>query len=153
MKGLKAFLCWLGLHTYGDGMDTQVEVYRKALERSCWLALKFNVDRYLMSCTYGREDGSEKAQVHREMCIFMMGVFGVAERDTEAFEKIHIKTQELTGYMDEVIGFQLKTKRPNYEELGPKFFKKFYGLAQEALLTSKPEPVAPVRKWEAEEEK
>jgi hypothetical protein len=112
----------------------------RMLEWACRVHTDFFVQRYLMSCAEGREDGAEKALRHRELCAFYVAVVhGYADPDvacrerSAAYEAIHTATQQLTEYLDEVIGFPLRG-RPDYSTLAPAFFKKFHALAMQALL-------------------
>ncbi len=54
---------------------------------------------------------------------------GWVEYGTMVYTYIHDATQKLTDYMDEVIGFPLENKRPDYDTLAPKFFEEFIRLA------------------------
>jgi hypothetical protein len=94
-----------------------------------------------MSNAEGRWSGSEKAQRHMELCQFYVAAFKFhGDPDTvrrefpKAYEAVHYKTQELTGFLDEKIGFPL-TGRPDYEKLEPLFFEQFHELAMIALRT------------------
>lgn len=112
------------------------------LEWACRVHTDFLVQRYLMSCADGREDGAEKALRHRELCAFYVAVVHgyadpeVACREREdAYVAAHAATQQLTDYMDEVIGFPLRG-RPDYYTLAPAFFKQFHALAMQALTAN-----------------
>lgn len=111
-------------------------------KQACWLYCQFEIHRYLMCNAHGRHDGAEKAMRHEELCSFYVAaVKGVA--DTRQVRKlyegeyraVHDKTQELTDYLDEMIGFPLDC-RPDYDTLAPLFFEKFHALALEALGTT-----------------
>jgi len=115
-------------------------------EKACRVHTDFAVNRYLMSCADGRQDGAEKALRHRELCSFYVAISrGYSDPEVAAREReddymaVHSETQKLTDYMDEVIGFPLKG-RPDYSVLAPAFFKKFHALALGAL--SAPQPAA-----------
>lgn len=125
------------------------------LKNACWLACRFTVHRYLMSCAHGRWDGAEKAMRHIELCTFYVGMhYGVGDVDEvrreyeDDFQRVHDVTQELTDNLDTEIGFPLKS-RPDYEIMAPLFFEKFHALAMNALdgagMTSAPEESAPCR--------
>jgi len=45
------------------------------------------------------------------------------------FGRLHTKTQELTDYMDEVIGFPLNSI-PDYDDMSKKFFAEFIRLVE-----------------------
>lgn len=107
-------------------------------KQACWLHLDHTINRYLMSNAEGRWDGAEKAQRHMELCIFYVAVMRGIEEDTvrrtheEDYQAVHTKTQELTDKLDTAIGFPVKG-RPDYDDLAPKFFKKFHRLAMSVL--------------------
>ena len=110
-----------------------------------WLLMKFDIHRYLMSNADGRWDGSEKATRHVNLShTYVASRHGTSqeaagriryishgEYEEMLYTHIHDHTQELTGSMDEVIGFPIEG-RPDYDTLAPKFFKEFIRLADEA---------------------
>jgi len=117
-----------------------------------WLLMDRHVHRYLLVNTVGREDGGEKAEHHLQMSyIYVASRMGtpidLASRITYnwssdsgtvynamLYKHIHDSTQELTGYMDEVIGFPLEEGvRPDYNDLAPKFFNEFIRIADKAF--------------------
>lgn len=108
------------------------------LKHACWLHTQTWIHRYLMSNADGRWNGAEKAQRHRELCQFYVALFrGKEEEDIksgidEDYERVHEDTQELTGYLDEQIGFPLKG-RPDYDPLALLFFEKFHTMALKSL--------------------
>jgi|SRR5882724_7397770 len=106
--------------------------YKKAFKRACWINTEHMIHRYLICCTDGREDGCERAQNHRWLCEFFEKAF---DKEAEIGE-LHEKSQALTGYMDEKIGFPLKGW-PDYDTLAPKFFEKFYKIAEQVLIKEK----------------
>jgi hypothetical protein len=90
---------------------------------------------YLRSCSRDHASGFAKAEAHRELCIlFVKSLTGKRKVNslTPEYKKVHDHTQKLTGYMDTEIGFKIFTN-PDYVELEPKFFERFYQLACEAL--------------------
>lgn len=108
-------------------------------KQASWLFCQFPINRYLMSNAHGRQDGAEKAMRHIELCSFYVAaVKGLNSTEMairlheDEFRAVHDKTQELTDYLDEAIGFPLDS-RPDYETLAPLFFEKFHALALEAL--------------------
>ena len=108
-------------------------------KNACRIHTDFSVARYLMSNADGRQDGAEKAHYHMELCKFYVAaVRGHADPDTvrreyeDDFQAVHEKTQELTSYLDEAIGFPI-TGRPDYDTLKPLFFERFHELAMIAL--------------------
>ena len=135
------------------GLDERrVSRHALMLEWACRVHTDFTVQRYLMSCADGREDGAEKALRHRELCAFYVAVVhGYADPDTDcrehedAYATAHTATQQLTDHMDEVIGFPLRG-RPDYATLAPAFFKKFHALAMQALTSDEPAVLGPVER-------
>lgn len=122
----------LGLLPRLAGLDAMVRA-------ACRIHTQLMVHRYLISNSDGRLDGHEKMVRHGELCRFYVAFFyGHDDPDTvrhdheEAFQAVHTATQQLTDYLDEVIGFPLKG-RPDYDDLAPKFFNKFHDLAMAAL--------------------
>lgn len=108
-------------------------------KQACWLHCQFTVMRYLMSNAHGRQDGVEKAERHQELCAFyvaalcgLQNVDLVRRTHERQYQLVHSKTQELTDYLDEAIGFPLKSP-PDYVVMAPAFFEKFHMLALEAL--------------------
>jgi hypothetical protein len=122
----------------------------KRLKHALYMLMSFPIHRYLMSNTAGRLDGSEKASVHLRLTnIYVASRMGIVDADgatrvtagdkthddgwvehgTMVYTYIHDATQKLTDYMDEVIGFPLEDKRPDYDTLAPKFFEEFIRLA------------------------
>ncbi|TXT25146.1 MAG: hypothetical protein FD134_1222 [Gallionellaceae bacterium] len=108
-------------------------------KNACRIHTDFMVGRYLMSNADGRQNGAEKAHYHMELCKFYVAVTRghddprtVREEYEEDFEVVHERTQELTSFLDERIGFPL-TGRPDYDTLKPLFFDLFHELAMAAL--------------------
>jgi len=108
-----------------------------------WLLMEHDINRYLMSNAEGRQDGYAKAMHHIKLCeIYVAGIKGCSidkagmifndGGESFLYEDIHDKTQALTAYMDEVIGFPI-TGRPDYDRLAPKFFREFVKLAKTAI--------------------
>ena len=89
-------------------------------------AIEHDVYRYLMSNTYGREDGIEKAERHINISSIIVS-FILCEKyserkHTEIMMEVHDYLAEiLTDRMDEVIGFPIYDKRPDYDELVIRF--------------------------------
>jgi len=117
-----------------------------------WLLMDRHVHRYLLVNTVGRENGAEKAEHHLQMSyIYVASRMGtsidLASRisynwsykggtvyNSMLYKHIHDSTQELTNYMDEVIGFPLEEGvRPDYNELSIKFFNEFIRIADKAF--------------------
>jgi hypothetical protein len=115
--------------------------YPKRFRHACWISMQHHVYRYLMNNAEGRWDGALKAHNHIELCCFIIAAWTGEERDSvntihPLFHAVHEGTQELTGYLDEVIGFPL-TGKPDYKYLAPKFFDVFYRMALEAMEGNK----------------
>ena len=90
-------------------------------------ALEFEIHRYLMSNTFGREDGNEKAERHmnisRILVSFILCTKYIEFKHFEIMHEVHDYLAEiLTDRMDEVIGFPIYNKRPDYDNLVLKFF-------------------------------
>ena len=107
-------------------------------KHACWLHMEFDIHRYLMCNAEGRWDGAEKATRHQELCVFFLsaslGLTGDYSEvfDSPVYKAVHEHTQKLTSYMDTEIGFPLKGS-PGYDELAPKFFERFFELANKAI--------------------
>ena len=90
-------------------------------------ALEHEIHRYLMSNTYGREDGCEKAERHINISSILVG-FILCEKYSnrkhiELMMEVHDYLAEiLTDRMDEVIGFPVYEKIYDYDEYAQKFF-------------------------------
>lgn len=101
------------------------------------------IARYLMANTKGRESGGEKADNHIILSnIYVCNRAGFISTDSVhrvettdgkfAYEIIHDATQELTDYLDEVIGFPLDNERPDTFSFIRPFFDEFIRLADAA---------------------
>lgn len=117
-------------------MKTLTEKQR--LNHLLWLQMSFDVHRYLVSNSEGRLDGFEKGTRHENLVnIYVASRMGCeldkSFRHLEYAEAVHMKTRALTDYMDEVIGFPI-IGIPNYDELAPKFFKKFVELCDQVMI-------------------
>jgi hypothetical protein len=103
-----------------------------------WLLMKREIMRYLNACADEYENGAVKAEVHFGLSSIFVAGYCMCEIERAAnfyytrWSLVHDKTQELTDYLDEEIGFPRKGD-PDYEELAPKFFDKFYDIAKKAL--------------------
>lgn len=111
-----------------------IEAALSQLRQACWIHTQWMIGRYLMANAEGRADGAEKAQRHRELCLFYVALFRggdpeYAGRDfPEDYDRLHAESQELTSRMDEAIGFPIKGI-PDYDKLGPLFFQQFHEIA------------------------
>ena len=90
-------------------------------------ALRFVIIRYLMSVTYGRQDGYERYERHAEMSGIIVS-FIILEKYTEhehfwLMREVHDYLAEiLTDKLDEVIDFPIAERVYDYEEYAKKFF-------------------------------
>ena len=90
-------------------------------------ALEWEIHRYLMSNTYGREDGVERAQRHMNISAIILSFITVKKyheiHDFQKMKIIHDYLAEiLTDRMDEVIGFPIKKEIHDYDEYVWRFF-------------------------------
>lgn len=90
-------------------------------------ALEWEIHRYLMSNTYGREDGNERAERHRNISAIIFSFVAIKKyheiRDFRKMKVIHDYLAEiLTDRMDEVIGFPIKKEIHDYDEYVWRFF-------------------------------
>jgi len=89
-------------------------------------ALNYEIHRYLLSCTFGREDSCEKASRHINISNIILAFLNAKPyniKDHEVSMEIHDYLAEiLTDRMDEVIGFPLDRRPYDYDELVNKFF-------------------------------
>ena len=91
-------------------------------------ALDFSIHRYLLSNTYGREDGHERAMRHMEISQIIVS-FILCEKYHFKYHKsakgIHDYLSEiLTNRMDKVIGFPVFEKPYDYDEYVDLFFER-----------------------------
>lgn len=108
-------------------------------KNACRICTEYAVVRYLMSNAEGRENGAEKAEYHIKLCQFYVAF--VRGQDDPAtispydkdFKLIHAKTQQLTSYLDDAIGFPLKGT-PDYDSLKVLFFERFHELALSVFI-------------------
>lgn len=113
------------------------------LNQALWLLMEFPINRYLMSVTFNRWSGAEKAERHQELCKIYLAVRRIITLDevltdyydNGQYQEVHAKTQELTDHLDEVIGFPLDDILPDYDYYAPLFFNKFMELADTALIS------------------
>lgn len=104
----------------------------KLTKREIWALhklLDWDISRYLMSVTFGRKDGSERADLHIDMSKVLAG-FLFADGDylkvNDATMKVHDYLADiLTDRLDEVINFPID--RPiygsDYDQYKDAFFK------------------------------
>lgn len=133
-----------------QSLKSELEAARKEDERfktARMIATNHMIHRYLMSNADGRWDGAEKALRHEELCTYYVGLhLGITALDLVRgrcaevgeclYQAVHTATQELTGYLDEKIGFPL-SGRPDYDNLAPLFFEQFDELALKAIKQAK----------------
>ncbi|MFG6573543.1 hypothetical protein ACGYLO_18265 [Sulfitobacter sp. 1A13353] len=122
------------------------------------LLVSFSVARYLLCNTPGRQDGTEKAEVHKDLCEKFIAFdklinpddawdykrrsktkyFGTPQRDDflrgEAlYDFVHDHTQKLTGHLDSIGMPKDTSKFPDYDAMEDAFTREFYRLANEAV--------------------
>lgn len=90
-------------------------------------ALDFDIHRYLMSCTFGREDGNEKAERHLNISQALVSFILLKKyneiKHFEVMLEVHDYLAEiLTDRLDEVIDFPIDRRIYNYDEYVNKFF-------------------------------
>lgn len=90
-------------------------------------ALDFDIQRYLMSCTFGREDGNEKAERHLIISQALVSFILLKKyneiKHFEVMLEVHDYLAEiLTDRLDEVIDFPIDRRIYNYDEYVNKFF-------------------------------
>ena len=99
-----------------------------------WLLMEFPIIRYLLSNTYGRLNGPEKAERHMDLCAIFIASKTFCSIDNaswnEFFMKIHDATRALTDHMDKEIGFPIYERPEDYDESSRKFFNRFLALAE-----------------------
>lgn len=129
---------YLGQPAQAVDLGRDAAMFRNAMR----LLTNFDVNRYLISCADGRQNGALKAHHHIALCTaFVAALTGEIHdsarmRHPELYEAIHSATQDaLTDRMDEVIGFPL-SGRSDYDTLAPKFFDVFFDAAMATLNDS-----------------
>ena len=90
-------------------------------------ALEFDIHRYLMSCTFGREDGNEKAERHLNISRILVSFILLKKyNELKYFEVMHevhdYLAEILTDRLDEVINFPIDRRIYNYDEYVNNFF-------------------------------
>lgn len=90
-------------------------------------ALEWEIHRYLMANTYGREDGCERAERHMNISAIILSFITVKKyheiHDFPKMKVIHDYLAEiLTDKMDEVIDFPIKREIHDYDEYIWRFF-------------------------------
>ena len=90
-------------------------------------SLEFEIHRYLMANTFGREDGIEKAERHmnisRILVSFILCTKYIELKHFEIMHEVHDYLAEiLTDRMDEVIDFPIDRRIYDYDEYVWKFF-------------------------------
>jgi hypothetical protein len=102
-----------------------------------WLLMEFGIHRYLLSNTYGRLDGYEKAERNIHLCNIFIASKKYCDIECARFENedlfnlIHDKTQALTSYLDTEIKFPVD-KDSSEIDYSKRFFHKFIKLAEQA---------------------
>ena len=125
--------------------DNKASLKIDLFKNACRVHTDFMVARYLMSNADGRHNGAEKAHYHMQLCKFYVCVMhGHDDPDTvrieheEDYQAVHEKTQELTSYLDDAIGFPL-VGCPDYDTLKPLFFGRFHELAMKVSIEHGPD--------------
>ena len=90
-------------------------------------ALEWEINRYLMSNTYGREDGNERAERHMNISAIILSFITLKKyheiHDFPKMKVIHDYLAEiLTDRMDEIIDFPIDRRIYDYDEYTLKFF-------------------------------
>ena len=90
-------------------------------------ALEFEIYRYLMSNTFGREDGIEKAERHLNISKILVSFILLKKyNEIKHFEIMHavhdFLAEILTDRLDEVIDFPIDRRIYNYDEYVNDFF-------------------------------
>lgn len=112
------------------------------LTHMLWLSMMEDIVKYLLVNTEGLLNGSEKADHHRSLCnTYLASVLLVMPRDIhrdfdsmDMFDFVHTKTQDLTSFLDDEIGFPLYDRNiPDYAEYTVLFFNKFIKYADDGM--------------------
>lgn len=110
----------------------------KLFKQALFVGMERDCLHYLMANAHGRRDGALKAHQHMELCKFLVAAVRGCDPDLvrryheDDYDAVHDGTQALTSYLDDVIGFPLDS-RPDYDDLVPKFFDRFFNLAMQSL--------------------
>jgi len=122
------------------------------------LLVGFPVMRYLICNTPGRQDGAEKAHVHKTLCENFIAFTKLVEPDDAwdykrrtskkysgtpgqagfligdgLYDFVHDHTQKLTSHLN-TIGMPLDTgKQPDYDAMAEAFTREFFRLGNEAV--------------------
>lgn len=86
--------------------------------------MDFDLMRYLMANTKGRLSGAEKAERHLNLCETYMKVMVGNSSHHSLMMFIHDHSQQVTGHLDEAIGFPIDDPHPDYDRLAKKLFSK-----------------------------
>lgn len=116
---------------------------KQRLDTALRTLMDHDIARYLMANTAGRHSGYEKATHHVQLCyIYVANRAGFVDPESAirlhttdgrmVYTIIHDMSQDLTDYMDEVIGFPIDDPHPDHSVLIPKFFDEFIRLADKA---------------------
>ena len=99
-----------------------------------WLLMEHSIGRYLLSNTYGRINGYEKAERHIELSAIFIASKLLCSLDSakgdEKLLKIHDATRELTDNLDSEIRLPLDDSEYDHNDLARKFFDRFLELAE-----------------------
>lgn len=89
--------------------------------------LEHEIHRYLLSCTFDRQDPCERAERHINISNILVSFVNARKynqiKDHEASNEVHDYLAEiLTDRMDEAIGFPIDRRPYEYNEYVNKFF-------------------------------
>jgi hypothetical protein len=120
----------------------EVESLREALRHGLWLASRFAIARYILSCTPGRLNGAEKATRHEEITKTFVATFRLCDEDRVRldfegdYRAVHDGTQSLTDNLSSLIS----VAKTDFEAAVRSFFDDFYQLAHRILSALEPKP-------------
>ena len=116
--------------------SSHISIMEKRLNHALWLLMELDIHRYLQANTVNRWDGASKATHHINLCEIYIASIMLCKpkkclQHRDYYERIHRKTQGLTSYLDEKIGFPLDSQptHQEYIDLSRKFFTEFITLA------------------------
>ncbi len=122
------------------------------------LLVSHPVVRYLICNTPGRQDGAEKASVHKTLCERFIAYTKLVDPDDAwdykrrnknkysgtpgqsgfligegLYDFVHDHTQKLTGHLDKIGMPRDTSKYPDYDAMADAFTREFFRLANEAV--------------------
>ena len=96
------------------------------LKRAMWYLTRDLFFNYIKVNTVMYGNGGLKADIHINICKTFLEVWGFY--DTE-WDGLHTDTQDITGYLEEQIGFDPMEEEPDYHAYGKQLFDLFYNRA------------------------